>query len=79
MFNSNALWWYEYKYGDSPPNHSCHLVYIKHVHVCICNSVCCCIILHLFHTKAIICHLQEVDIKHKTHKKNNINITNQYL
>jgi len=55
MFNSNAVWWYEYKYGDSPPNHSCHFVYIKHVHACICISMCGCVILRIFHSNSIIC------------------------
>ena len=54
MFNSNGLWWYEYKYDDSATNHSSHIVYIKHVNVVIYNSVWCCIILHIFDSNSII-------------------------
>ncbi len=54
MFNSNALWWYEYKYGDGAINHSSHIIYIEYGHVFIYNSVCGCAILHLFHTNDII-------------------------
>ena len=73
MFNSNAIWWYEYKYDNSPVDNSCYIIYIKHVHVFIHNNMWRCTILHIFHTNAIIfTHLQEVNTK------NNININKYY-
>ena len=75
MLNSNAVWWYEYKYGDCAVDNSCYIIYIKHVHVFIYNSVWCCIILHLFHTNAIICSDITILLEYNNVGRNNINIT----